>query len=150
MTDDERVVREKLYLQDTAARAEAISGHGQAIFYALFSLNGGAILALLTLVGSLQPDSISTELRGAFVIFGLGLVVTVLAHIARYRGNAAFINQSYNMLIAMNCDGGEELFKKANKQLEQGKKLFDYSLWGMFGSLLLFLLGSFFGLSSIN
>lgn len=81
------------YLQDSAKRHQYQHEFALAGFKTLILLNGGAIISLLTYLGHSTVRHVD-QLSTALAFYVVGLVTVVLAYLAAYASQGAFLNAS--------------------------------------------------------
>lgn len=101
-------------LRDSEKRHQYQHEFSLAGFKTLILLNGGAIISLLTYIGHNSGEHLAGRLSASFIWYVLGLVAVVLAYLAAYFSQGAFLNAT-----------GLEAFKAAGHEFE-GKKTPDH------------------------
>jgi hypothetical protein len=93
MTDqlpDDRIA--EWLLEDSAKRHQYQHEFSLAGFKTLILLNGGAIISLLTYIGNSDDKRMTDPLSSAFIWYVCGLVTVMLAYLAAYASQGAFLS----------------------------------------------------------
>jgi hypothetical protein len=73
-------------------RLEVQNQLGQAALRSMVLVNGGAIIGLLTFIGNTSSVVSAGHLKFGMVLFGIGLLLALLAHFGAYFSQAEFMN----------------------------------------------------------
>ncbi|MEM9310153.1 MAG: hypothetical protein AAGA34_01790 [Pseudomonadota bacterium] len=132
-------------------RLQYSADYAQAGLKSLFLANGGAIVALLTLVGNTDADFNSRGLFWSFVWFGSGLVACLLAYFSAANAQNELMNSAYNQ--ALNAEyraaGAIEDADPATHERNADLSLGTAGVLAI-GSVLLFIIGAFVALFAIT
>jgi len=95
-TDDDRTIAalDRDFFQSSAMiRLESISNFAQSTWKGLMIVNGGAIVALFTLLGNTTVIVERTGLWWAFLLFSFGLAATLFSNLTAYVTQSAYWQQ---------------------------------------------------------
>lgn len=140
-----------VYFDDASARLGHAVSLGQGTVRSLFLVNGGAIIALLTLVGNASATVENRALFYAFVWFGVGLFLALLASLA-FPLSQMFYMQSSNTegWKAQAEKHGQEYPESGDRDDVRGEILLTSTIVLAFLSIVFFIIGSFVALDAIT
>lgn len=125
-------LRRALELEHAAAKEEALErfrsqqGLAEAAFRTLVFANGGAIVALFTLIGSnasIARTADSPVLWGAFASFAAGLAVTVAALICGYFMQVNYANATVSQMWNKSLEiAGQRAQNDPDREIARGSK----------------------------
>lgn len=138
------------YTSEGADRLRFQTEFSQAALKNLLLVNGGALLALLTVIGN---SDVSFDKRGmwwAFAWFGSGLICSLAAYFGAYFSQGSFmdvaISQAWN---AQSRSHGLEPSYDIKKSMHSGNIYLWFGIGAAVLSLVSFILGAFVALNAI-
>lgn len=152
--DDRKIAAlDQTFFQSSAMiRLESISNFAQSLWKSLMIVNGGAIVALFTLIGNSDLAVDKFWLWWAFLTFAIGLGATLLSNFGAYVTQSAY--WQHDMSGAWNAQ--EQMHgrpPKWVKEVAHSSSLGTMFEWGALGSAILalaaFLVGSWCALKAV-
>lgn len=143
---------QSFFQASTLIRLESISNFAQSLWKGLMLVNGGAIVALFTLIGSTNQAVDRSWLWWAFFIFAAGIGSTLISNLTAYVTQSAFMQQ--DMSGAWNAQ--EQMHGRPPKWIKDVERSSVYGTvfeWIALGSatvsLIAFLAGSWCALNAV-
>lgn len=153
--EDERKIAalDQTFFQSSAMiRLESISNFAQSLWKSLMIVNGGAIVALFTVLGNSDLTVDKFWLWRAFFIFAIGLGATLISNLGAYVTQSAYWQQ--DMSSAWNAQ--EQMHGRQprwEKEVDRSSSLGAMFEWSALGSAILaliaFLVGSWCALNAV-
>jgi len=137
------------FREDAFRRLDAISQYALAIWKGLMIVNGGAIIALFTLISAGSVKLNGAPLWWAFASFGLGVALTLFSNLAAYICQSSYMRQgaqtAWNALEHMHDRPGRW---EPDKEYRMGA-IWEYIALGAAGlALVCFVAGSWLALEA--
>ncbi len=141
----------KVYFDDAHARLGHAISLGQGTVRSLFLVNGGALIALLTLVGNTGVEVEHRALFFAFIWFGAGLFLTLVASLT-FALSQMFFMQSSNTegWKAQAAKHGHEYSENGDLDDRRGDTFLASTIVLALFSIVFFIIGSFVALDAIT
>ena len=136
--------------EDAQKRLEYSVGYAQSALKSLFFLNGGSVIAILTIVGNAHSSLNGRGIFWALLWFILGLATDLIAYFGAYFSQSEFMNASYAR--AKNALGkalGIEIQMPDEEYIRRGSRWIGLSVTMAVTSFLLFGIGAFVALFAI-